>query len=841
MSKNTKPQVSIGIPAFNEALNIKKLLELLVSQEQTQIEICEIIVFTDCSTDGTPEIAESVKSNLIRVVRGTKRVGQQVLQNNMLNSFIGDCLVIIEADMLPASTLTIQNLVLPLFNKQTNKPDMVVGKPLAIQPTTFFEKIMVHTATIKSKIFSKWNDGDNLFSCGGHSAKAISKHFAKKLMYPTHVPEDAYTYLRLKELGLKLLVTSNAQFYMRHVTHLQDRIKQCSKFQSGKEALKKEFSSEFVRKEYEIPRKISSQVTLQFLLKNPILTMLSLLELCLNRVLTRNKKTFTAQHDTYASSKDLSSMTKKSVKKMASRSWTASISKSISFITFALLLIILLATVHGKPGTPTSNELNSDHWKENGPLELSPDRGRYALTYSLLEDKSFSFSIPVAQFAAPDVAQKDGKFVSLFAPGLSYLIMPGYLLGKQLGYGQLGSFLVITIFAFINALLVFSITRKLGVSRGAATVATLLALTASPAFAYSATLYQHHISTFLVLICIWLLQKYEGWKPLIFVWFFCAVSIVIDNPNVFLMTPIGIYALSRIISIKKESLTYLISLRFFRIFTFLGVVLPIAFFLYFNKMSYGNPMQLAGTVASAEVVTNEGHADISDIAKKELESKQEEYQPKKKKTALGFFKTRRLVQGFFTHFISKDRGIITYTPIVLIGFIGLFLLFKTNSEIAQVVGGVIGANVLLYSMWSDPYGGWAFGSRYLIPTYILLCICIGFLLEKWRKNIVILLVILLLGSYSIVVNTIGATTSNRIPPQIEVLSIEALSGKQERYSFDRGYYDFLLQNKSKSFSFEVFLHTYITALFFAQVIAGTAIALLLINLAHTYFEKRITN
>jgi hypothetical protein len=105
--------------------------------------------------------------------------------------------------------------------------------------------------------------------------------------------------------------------------------------------------------------------------------------------------------------------------------------------------LILGLSLRGHLGNPTATELNNNYWKDNGPLELSPERGRFALLYSLAEDHSFFFSLPLARFATPDLGYENGHYVSLFAPAVSFFAIPGYLIGKALGASQAGSVSVI--------------------------------------------------------------------------------------------------------------------------------------------------------------------------------------------------------------------------------------------------------------------------------------------------------------------------------------------------------------------------------------------------------------
>src|SRR5690606_17399700 len=125
--------------------------------------------------------------------------------------------------------------------------------------------------------------------------------------------------------------------------------------------------------------------------------------------------------------------------------------------------------------------------------------GRFALAYSLIENNSFYFTEEIARFASPDVGFHKGNYVSLFAPLLSFLATPGYLLGKYLGASQVGAFATISVFAILNLLLIRSVATKLGANSIAATIGAISFVFASPAFAYAVNLYQHHVSTFLIL------------------------------------------------------------------------------------------------------------------------------------------------------------------------------------------------------------------------------------------------------------------------------------------------------------------------------------------------------
>lgn len=466
---------------------------------------------------------------------------------------------------------------------------------------------------------------------------------------------------------------------------------------------------------------------------------------------------------------------------------------NLSLILFVSLILAL--AIRGIAGSPTEQNINEAKWKDNGPFELSPDRGRFALMYSLVENKSFQFSLPIARFAVPDVAYANGQYVSLFAPALSFLIAPGYLIGKYFGIGQVGSFAVISLFSIINLVFVRAIAIRLGANALAATIAGLVFLFATPAFPYAVSLYQHHVSTFLILFSIYSLMRWKGLWPVVLVWLLSAFSVTVDNPNFVFMAPIAMFSLSRIIILKISEKTINFEFKILGLLTFFAAILPLAFFLWFNQMSHNNALKLSGTLPAAKDIDYKGKPfDPRKGTQNETVFDQE----RKQKSASGFFKTRNMLNGFYLHFASSERGMVYYAPVLFIAFLGIRVISKRNQDMLAILLGVVGANVLLYSMWGDPWGGWAFGSRYLIPVYAILSIFLALALSRYRKNIFVIITFFLLLIFSLSVNTLGAITTNTIPPKVEAVALEQISGRQEKFSFDRNI-DYLNEMGSKSY------------------------------------------
>jgi hypothetical protein len=480
-----------------------------------------------------------------------------------------------------------------------------------------------------------------------------------------------------------------------------------------------------------------------------------------------------------------------------------------NILLFLFCAAVLTLSLRGIVGNPTDTTINNTTWKENGPLELSPERGRYALLYSLVENHSFALSSALARFATPDVAYTGNGYASLFAPSVSIIAIPGYMIGKHFGIAQVGSFAIIAFFALMNVFLLRGIATRLGAHRLAATIAGIAFIFASPAFTYAGTLYQHHISTFLILASVYLLVRYNTVLSLIIVWSLAAFSISVDYPNFFMMLPIGIFALGKTFLFERKENKMTIRIPVLKFLALFSVILPLAFFLWSNNMSYGSPFKLAGSFDRAIVVKSDGKPILEEEIKKAhkplVEKNSDTQSP-----IVGFFWTRNMINGFYTLFLSLDRGMIMYTPVMLLGIIGIIIALCRKQSYVALLLAIMGFNIILYSMWGDPYGGWAFGSRYLIPTYAILGIFLAIALTHFKKYNLFLLLFFAVFSYSVGVNTLGAVTSSRNPPQVEALGLEQKSGKEEKYTYERNL-EVLNKNQSKSFIYQTYFQSHLSA------------------------------
>lgn len=499
--------------------------------------------------------------------------------------------------------------------------------------------------------------------------------------------------------------------------------------------------------------------------------------------------------------------------------------------------VVLALSVRGLPGNPTSETLADKSWIKEGPFELSPERGRFALTYSLVEDKSVSFSEDIARFTLPDLGYKNGKYVSLFAPGVSFISVPGYLLGRLLGVSQFGAFLTAGVFAIFNVILIRLIAKKLGANDLAAIISGLIFLFATPAFSYATTLYQHHISTFLMLLSVFVVLSTNSFYGHALVWFLYASAVVVDYPNGFLMLPIIIFSLGRLIVKKVEKEKAKLVFHAGKLTAFVGAIPILLFFFWFNYVSYGNPIQLSGTVDSVYEIDYQGAPILSRyLVNPNYDANYQDIDDGLR--TLGFFKTRNLINGLYVHLISPDRGIILYAPIVFFGIFGIKYFGKKRSSYAPLLISIAAVNLILYSMWGDPWGGWGYGSRYLIPSYAVLSIFISFILSRFSRNIAFLAAFFLVVTYSLTVNTLGAITSSSNPPKMEAQALSVQYKRNEKYTFERNW-DLINENNSKSFVFRTIAQKYLSAWQYFVIVSTLVLITITSPLVYLYmFEER---
>ncbi len=266
--ENNKLTISIGIPAYNEQANIKALLLCLLEQKTDNCQLKEIIIVSDGSNDNTISEINSIKDQRITVLEHTDRKGAALRQNEILDKFDSDILVLLNADVLPKD----KNLLSRISScfDQDQSLGLISSRIEPLPPRTFIEKVLVSSVKMKDSIAAEWNHGNNYLTCHG-PARAFSKKFAKSFYWPQAVSEDAFSYFTCIEKGYKYAYLPDSVILYKCPDNLRDHLRQSLRFANGSQALSQFFDPAFIKQSHAIPFRILLKNIVKYFFEHPIL------------------------------------------------------------------------------------------------------------------------------------------------------------------------------------------------------------------------------------------------------------------------------------------------------------------------------------------------------------------------------------------------------------------------------------------------------------------------------------------------------------------------------------------------------------------------------------------
>lgn len=459
------------------------------------------------------------------------------------------------------------------------------------------------------------------------------------------------------------------------------------------------------------------------------------------------------------------------------------------FLIIAMLLLIRGNLDNGK----LSYQFDDTKTSMGGPFESSGSNSRFALTQAIVDDGSLFLDIDKAKFSSPDVSKYKEKYFTIFTPGVSFLGVPFYMLGQKWGMPQIFAYSSTTLFAIANLFLVYLISRKIGSGYYSSLLAGILFVFGTNALSYSTTYTQHHASTLVILLGLLMsLGETKVIKNIIFGALY-GFGLIIDVPNGIIMIPLVLYMISKNMGMQTTKKTVSLKLKTAIFGLVLGLIPMIALFGWYNYSISGSPTYLAQFAGRTK--------DFSDTPQLDSSSR---------KPGLRIpFNTRNQMHGLYLFLFSDERSIVVYTPVVLLGIWGIILLMKDEKykNFSHVVVSTALINLIIYSMFGDPWGGWAFGPRYLIPSLGLLCVGISHLIDKYSKKLIFTLLFFVITIYSISVNVLGATTTTLVPPKVEAIAFS----KPIPYTYETNWIRMNKDNLSSSLIYNIYLKNKISS------------------------------
>lgn len=499
--------------------------------------------------------------------------------------------------------------------------------------------------------------------------------------------------------------------------------------------------------------------------------------------------------------------------------------KASYYIFLILMLVLLLGlTVRGDKN-PMYFQTERDSRLE-GPFESSGSTSRFSLVESIVLNGTFFFTEKQAKFSAPDITYYQGKYFSIFTPGVSFAAIPFYILGQFFGIPQFTTYSLNLLLTLFNFFLIIKLGFKFGASRFAAITAGLLFIFATNGLSYATTLTQHQFSTFLILLAIFnaILPKRTILNNFVLGAIF-GIGALVDIPNVIAIAPVMIYVFLKHFSVDNLTEKLKLNFKLNAIGLLLGFLPFIILFGYYNKELTGSFTKLGQTI---------GRSDYPHVEKVEKDSRIEGFDFSRNM----FLDSRQQVQSSYILLLSDERGIIYYSPVVLLGLIGFYLVYKNREKRSQIVlfVSVISTIIVMYSMHGDPWGGWSFGPRYMIPVYAILLAGLSAAITRLNRNVFFTLAFILLAGYSLYVNSAGVLTTNSVPPKVEAVAL--INPIPWTYDYN---FQLLDKNESGSLIFNSYLSNYFNAKTFYYIFLILAGVLISINFSLTFFERKREN
>ncbi len=422
------------------------------------------------------------------------------------------------------------------------------------------------------------------------------------------------------------------------------------------------------------------------------------------------------------------------------------------------------------------------------------ERGRYAQVVSLAESKNYDVN-EFHKFLKPDLAWYNGRFMSTFPPGVATLSLPFYLIGRLLNHAQVFTYATSLLFSVLTAYLIYLTCKKLGTSKNAGIFAAIVFALGSVTWAYSVSFSAHPVSAFITIGGAYLLidilkgAKSVG-RNLLIIGVLTGLNFVIDYPNILIFMPIAATAfLYRIIKIRNEESDWVIEQKFLsKLPLVLGFMATFSLFVIFNLNYFQKPIAFTNTFTIKFLEVEGINIDDIKLTNKVFENR--DYGNR--------FSPAQTISGLNTLLFSKDRGLLQYSPIYILAIPGFILLFKKHRIWASVGLGAFVLNVLVYGSYDDPWGGWAFGPRYLIVTLPILAV---FCAEAFEYVIARFGIFAKIGIYSLLLASsaialLGALTTNGVPPSIEVANL----GIHSNYLYN---WEYLTKNGISSFFYSL--------------------------------------
>ena len=215
--------ISIGICCYNEERNIAKLLDNILTKQALPPD-SEILVICSGCTDSSPEIVKRFceKDTRVKLILEEERKGKASAVNEILKRYVGDFLLLIPADVVPAPFSFSR-----LLEKMSSNPcvGVVCGKPVPINTERGFSGYLAHLIWRLHNRTLKFLNDLNLSSHASGELMVVRRGIVQKIPIDV-VNEDAYIAIQAFSKNFLVKYSEEAKVYIKAPTNIVDFIRQ---------------------------------------------------------------------------------------------------------------------------------------------------------------------------------------------------------------------------------------------------------------------------------------------------------------------------------------------------------------------------------------------------------------------------------------------------------------------------------------------------------------------------------------------------------------------------------------------------------------------------------------
>ncbi len=269
-----KYTVTVGIPAYNEEVNICLTLESIIRQKQENYILEKIIVISDGSGDSTDEKVKDMakKYPLISLLADGKRKGKTERLNELHGLNRSDIVVNFDADVILKDEYVLEKIIRHFSDGSVA---LVVGNNIPLPGRAFIERITNASDLLWYEVRKDFNGGDNIYNCAG-SAAAIRGLYVRSMIFPPGtVADQQFVYLSVKRDKKKFIFEKEAVVSYRTPGSIEDFFKQAGRSLIEKKYIAHYFSEE-MQDHYFIPASVKARAVSKRLIESPLFTFLAL-------------------------------------------------------------------------------------------------------------------------------------------------------------------------------------------------------------------------------------------------------------------------------------------------------------------------------------------------------------------------------------------------------------------------------------------------------------------------------------------------------------------------------------------------------------------------------------